>query len=96
MQTVLLESGQRRAGSGSPVQTPLPPGCGYVMFTSGTAGRPKAVLGSAAGLAARCQWGWEAQPFEPDEVCVQKTAGTFVDSLWETLGRRDALKSGNF
>lgn len=64
----------------------LPKECTHLMYTSGSTGRPKAVMGSRAGLTARFQWGWETHPFAEGEVCMAKTALTFVDSLWEIFG----------
>jgi len=61
-------------------------GCCYLLYTSGSTGESKGVLGSRAGLEARCSWMWEAYPFAPDEVCVAKTPLGFVDSLWEMVG----------
>jgi non-ribosomal peptide synthetase component F len=62
--------------------------CAYIMYTSGSTGTPKGVLGSRRGLLQRCEWMWAAYPFAIDgsEVCAQKTALTFVDSLWESVG----------
>jgi amino acid adenylation domain-containing protein/non-ribosomal peptide synthase protein (TIGR01720 family) len=58
----------------------------YVIYTSGSTGRPKGVLATHAGAVNRFFWMWEAYPFEPDEVCCQKTALSFVDSIWEIFG----------
>jgi amino acid adenylation domain-containing protein len=58
----------------------------YVLYTSGSTGQPKGVLGLHRGLFNRFAWMWETYPFIADEVCCQKTALNFVDSLWELLG----------
>jgi len=58
----------------------------YVLYTSGSTGQPKGVLGLHRGLFNRFAWMWETYPFAADEVCCQKTALNFVDSLWELLG----------
>src|SRR2546423_587361 len=58
----------------------------YVVYTSGSTGRPKAVMGTAAATLNRFAWMWEAFPFQADDVCCQKTAVSFVDSIWEIFG----------
>lgn len=91
--TLLLETGALLRGSAatattavdSPVEVP-PDGACYLLYSSGSTGEPKGVLGSRAGLAARCEWMWAAYPFGAGEVCVAKAALTFVDALWETVG----------
>src|SRR5690349_18248453 len=58
----------------------------YLLYTSGSTGRPKGVLGMHRGTTNRLHWMWEAYPSEPDEVLCQKTALSFVDSIWEMFG----------
>ncbi|MGE3536498.1 MAG: amino acid adenylation domain-containing protein [Candidatus Tectimicrobiota bacterium] len=58
----------------------------YVMYTSGSTGEPKAVLGLHRGAVNRCTWMWQAYPFQADEVGCQKTSLNFVDSVWELFG----------
>jgi amino acid adenylation domain-containing protein len=58
----------------------------YVAYTSGSTGRPKGVLGLHKGAVNRFLWMWHAYPFEAGEVCCQKTALSFVDSVWELFG----------
>ncbi len=58
----------------------------YVIYTSGSTGTPKGVVGLHRGAVNRFHWMWQAYPFAPDEVCCQKTALSFVDSVWETFG----------
>ena len=58
----------------------------YLLYTSGSTGRPKGVLGMHRGTTNRLHWMWEAYPFEPGEVMCQKTALSFVDSIWEMFG----------
>ena len=58
----------------------------YVIYTSGSTGEPKGVLGLHRGAINRFHWMWQRYPFEDDEVCCQKTALSFVDSVWEIFG----------
>ncbi|HJT57515.1 MAG TPA: amino acid adenylation domain-containing protein [Ktedonobacteraceae bacterium] len=58
----------------------------YVMYTSGSTGEPKGVLGTHRAAINRFHWMWVTYPFEADEVCCQKTALSFVDSVWEIFG----------
>jgi amino acid adenylation domain-containing protein len=58
----------------------------YVVYTSGSTGKPKGVLGLHRGAVNRCQWMWDAYPFEPGEVCCLTSSLSFVDSIWELFG----------
>jgi amino acid adenylation domain-containing protein len=58
----------------------------YVMFTSGSTGVPKGVLGLQRGIVNRVEWMARAYPFALDERLCQKTALSFVDSVWELFG----------
>jgi amino acid adenylation domain-containing protein len=58
----------------------------YIIFTSGSTGRPKGVVLPHRQILNRLAWMWEAYPFQAGEVACQKTALSFVDSLWELLG----------
>jgi amino acid adenylation domain-containing protein len=58
----------------------------YAIYTSGSTGLPKGVLGLHRGAINRFRWMWETYPFTAGEVCCQKTALSFVDSIWEVFG----------
>ncbi len=58
----------------------------YIIYTSGSTGRPKGVVGLHRAALNRFQWMWETYPFKENEVCAQKTALSFVDSVWEIFG----------
>ncbi|MEH2072616.1 MAG: amino acid adenylation domain-containing protein [Nostoc sp.] len=55
----------------------------YIIYTSGSTGTPKGVLGTHRGTLNGLHWLWKTYPFTPEEVCCQKTAISFVDSVWE-------------
>ncbi|GAB3979303.1 hypothetical protein GCM10027615_55430 [Plantactinospora veratri] len=63
-----------------------PEDAAFVIYTSGSTGRPKGVLGTHRAVVNRLHWSWQTQPYEPGEVCCQKTAATFVDSVAELFG----------
>ena len=63
-----------------------PANLAYVLYTSGSTGQPKGVLGLHRGAVNRFNWMWEVYPFEPGEICCQKTSLSFVDSVWEIFG----------
>ncbi|PID62269.1 MAG: hypothetical protein CSB44_04020 [Gammaproteobacteria bacterium] len=58
----------------------------YLMYTSGSTGIARGVLGSHAATFNRLAWMWANWPFASDEVCCQKTPLNFVDSIWELFG----------
>ncbi|MEM1393272.1 MAG: amino acid adenylation domain-containing protein [Cyanobacteria bacterium P01_H01_bin.150] len=55
----------------------------YIIYTSGSTGTPKGVLGTHGGTVNGLHWLWKTYPFTEGEVCCQKTAISFVDSVWE-------------
>ena len=58
----------------------------YIVYTSGSTGQPKGVVGLHRGAVNRLHWMWNVFPFQPGEVCCQKTSLGFLDSLWEIFG----------
>src|SRR6202158_5559227 len=58
----------------------------YVLYTSGSSGRPKGVEGTHRGAMNRMRWMWERYPFKAGRGCCQKTNVGFVDSVWEIFG----------
>jgi len=64
-----------------PLQQPA-----YIIFTSGSTGEPKGVAGTHRATINRLEWMYRTYPFSREEVCCQKTALSFVDSVWEIFG----------
>ncbi|TMQ00720.1 MAG: amino acid adenylation domain-containing protein, partial [Verrucomicrobia bacterium] len=58
----------------------------YLIYTSGSTGTPKGVEGTHQASINRFAWMWNAWPFSAEDVCCQKTALSFVDSVWEIFG----------
>jgi amino acid adenylation domain-containing protein len=58
----------------------------YLMYTSGSTGTPKGVLAPHRASVNRFTWMWNRWRFAPGETCCQKTALSFVDSVWEIFG----------
>jgi amino acid adenylation domain-containing protein len=58
----------------------------YVIYTSGSTGTPKGVLASHRASINRFSWMWKRWEFTPTDICCQKTALSFVDSVWEIFG----------
>jgi amino acid adenylation domain-containing protein len=69
-----------------PAATLQPEDLAYVIYTSGSTGQPKGVEATYGATWNRLTWMWRTQPFTADEVCAQKTALSFVDSVWEIFG----------
>src|SRR5436309_13273782 len=53
----------------------------YTIFTSGSSGRPKAVLGTHAGVLNRITWFHDVHPPAGDDVCCVKTSPVLVDAV---------------
>ena len=58
----------------------------HVIYTSGSTGQPKGVISAHHASVNRFAWMWRTYPFAAGEVCCQKTALSFVDSIWEIFG----------
>lgn len=62
------------------------PALAYVLFTSGTTGRPKGVTGTQDGVLNRIDWMQRFAPLTGAHVVAHKTSLGFVDSIWEIFG----------
>jgi amino acid adenylation domain-containing protein len=58
----------------------------YLLYTSGSTGNPKGVVGIHSATLNALAWMWRTFPFADDEVCCQKTSISFGDSIQEWLG----------
>ncbi|MEM9220749.1 MAG: AMP-binding protein, partial [Cyanobacteria bacterium P01_F01_bin.150] len=70
----------------NPLSMVQPDNLAYVIYTSGSTGNPKGVQGLHRGTVNRLYWMWHTYPFEQHERGCQKTALSFVDSVWEIFG----------
>jgi len=57
----------------------------YVLYTSGSTGEPKGVIGLHSATVNRLRWGWDAWPYQPGETSAWKTSIAFIDSFTELL-----------
>ena len=58
----------------------------YMMYTSGSTGQPKGVIGLHRGAINWFAWMWRTYPFAPDDVCCQQASLGVVESVWEIFG----------
>lgn len=57
----------------------------YIIFTSGTTGKPKGVMIEHAGLSNRIQWMNDKYPLRENDIVYQKTNYVFDVSVWEQI-----------
>jgi len=89
IQTVCLDSGWReiaRESSENPTRGADAANSAHLIYTSGSTGLPKGVLSSHRASVNRFSWMWKQYPFADEEICCQKTALSFVDSISEIFG----------
>jgi amino acid adenylation domain-containing protein len=69
-----------------PACSATPENAAYLIYTSGSTGTPKGSISPHHASLNRLAWMWRTYPFEPGEVCCQKTSLSFGDSIWENFG----------
>ena len=57
----------------------------YVLYTSGSSGKPKGVFGTQAGLINRLTWYLNDFPFQRGETVLARSAMNFIDGSTELL-----------
>lgn len=55
----------------------------WVLYTSGSTGVPKGVMGTHDNILSRCRQIWQEHPYQPGEVAIQNTRLSVIDSIWE-------------
>jgi amino acid adenylation domain-containing protein len=66
-----------------PLPVPNPDNLAYVMYTSGSSGRPKGVMVAHRGLINRFRWQWRVHGYTEDDCFVHKSPCSFDTSVWE-------------
>jgi amino acid adenylation domain-containing protein len=88
-EVVCLDSGWRaiaRHSDQNPLGGATADNLAYVLYTSGSTGSPKGVLGTHRAVLHVFAWMCQAFPFANQEAGCQKTSISFGDSIQELLG----------
>ena len=57
----------------------------YIMYTSGSSGKPKGVEGIYRGIINRLYWMWDTYPYSENDICCHRTSIGFVDHIAEIV-----------
>lgn len=82
---VIEESTPELVSPGDPHPATVPEGAGYLVFTSGSQGMPKGIVGNAAGLAAFLDWEAAETGLAPGYRAASLTSPSFDVVLRELL-----------
>ncbi|MBB4770700.1 amino acid adenylation domain-containing protein, partial [Xanthomonas arboricola] len=82
MPIVIVDS-PRDARPARPWPTMAADDASHILFTSGSTGQPKAVLGTHGALANRIGWMHRRFPVADDEIACLITSTAFVRAVWE-------------
>lgn len=85
VEVVLVGEGSRHGRAPRLPEVPLSR-VAYLIYTSGSSGVPKAVMGTHSATLNRLRWMWQEYPFTDGDLVCQKASLCFGDSVWETLG----------
>nr|WP_069160381.1 non-ribosomal peptide synthetase [Nocardia altamirensis] len=80
-----MSAAQDHPADAQPFPAIAPDNAAYIVYTSGSTGEPKGIVGTHAGLVNCLAWFHALFPWTPGEVTCAKTSVSFGDSLTEIL-----------
>lgn len=81
----VLRFEELEAGNPQPANTPGgdPDQAAFVLCSSGSTGKPKMIVRSHRSFFHRLEWTWRNHPYEPGEICCQKSHMTTTHATYE-------------